>query len=163
MPRWESQSAHHASRLPAAQYPIPHPPSALSPLHPFPLLVSGSPRSTVTKSRTVPVHRHALGLTAQFAIGGRADGAATALLRRAVLECHQLLAAEGLVVDLRRGLDQILQVAARQKVAQVDEFAVVFVFHYCFYLISIGYSRGDIWGRRVFWGKGKVELWGKYR
>jgi hypothetical protein len=45
----------------------------------------------------------------------------------ALLEGEQLLGAERFVVDLGRGLDQVLQVGAGEKVAQVDEFAVVLV------------------------------------
>jgi hypothetical protein len=43
---------------------------------------------------------------------------------RALLEGKQLLSAEGLVVDLCRGLDEILQVRAREEVAEVYKFAV---------------------------------------
>ena len=46
---------------------------------------------------------------------------------RALLECKQLLGTEGLVVDLGRGLDQILQVRAGKEVAEIDELAVVLV------------------------------------
>jgi hypothetical protein len=46
---------------------------------------------------------------------------------RALLECEQLLGTEGLVVDLRSGLDQVLQVGAGEEVAEVDEFAVALV------------------------------------
>ena len=41
-----------------------------------------------------------------------------------VLEGEQLLGTEGLVVDLRSGLDEVLQVGAGEEVAEVDEFAV---------------------------------------
>lgn len=50
-------------------------------------------------------------------------------LRGALLQREQLLGAERLVVDLRRRLDEVLQVRAGQKVAQVDELAVPLVFH----------------------------------
>jgi hypothetical protein len=46
---------------------------------------------------------------------------------RALLEGEQLLGTEGLVVDLRSGLDQVLQVGAGEEVAEVDEFAVALV------------------------------------
>lgn len=49
-------------------------------------------------------------------------------LRAALLEREQLFGAEGLVVDLRGRLDEVLQVRAGEEVAQVDEFAVPFVF-----------------------------------
>jgi len=48
-------------------------------------------------------------------------------LVRALLEGKQLLGAERLVVDLCGRLDQVLQVGAGEEVAEVDEFAVVFV------------------------------------
>ena len=38
-----------------------------------------------------------------------------------------MLGTEGLVVDLRSGLDEILQVRAEKEVSQVDEFAVVLI------------------------------------
>lgn len=46
---------------------------------------------------------------------------------RALLESKKLLGTEGLVVDLRSGFNQILEVGARQEVAKVDEFAVVLI------------------------------------
>jgi hypothetical protein len=46
---------------------------------------------------------------------------------RALLEGEQLLGTEGLVVDLRSGLDEVLQVGAGEEVAEVDEFAVALV------------------------------------
>lgn len=48
----------------------------------------------------------------------------------ALLECEKLLGAEALVVDLRCGLDEVLQVGAGEEVAEVDEFAVVLVLDY---------------------------------
>src|SRR3546814_4466553 len=42
----------------------------------------------------------------------------------ALLEGEQLLGTEGLVVDLGRGLDEILEMGSEKEVAQVDEFAV---------------------------------------
>ena len=47
--------------------------------------------------------------------------------RGALFEGEQLLGTERFVVDLGRGLDQVLQVGAGEEVAQVDEFAVVLV------------------------------------
>ncbi|KAI3475819.1 hypothetical protein L1887_62719 [Cichorium endivia] len=49
------------------------------------------------------------------------------LFGRRLLERQQLLAPEGLVVDLGRGLDEILQMGARKEVAQMDKLAVAFV------------------------------------
>jgi hypothetical protein len=46
---------------------------------------------------------------------------------RALLERKELLGAERLVVDLRGGFDEVLQVRARQEVAEIDELAVVLV------------------------------------
>jgi hypothetical protein len=48
-------------------------------------------------------------------------------LGAALLEGEQLLGTEGLVVDLGRGLDEILKVCAEKEVAEVDEFAVVLI------------------------------------
>ena len=48
-------------------------------------------------------------------------------LSTALLECQELLGTEGLVVDLRSGLDKILQMGPEQEVAKGDEFAVVLV------------------------------------
>jgi hypothetical protein len=42
----------------------------------------------------------------------------------ALLQCQQLLSAESLVVDLRRGLDQILEMSTGEEVSEVDEFTV---------------------------------------
>lgn len=46
------------------------------------------------------------------------------MARGRLLEREQLLGAERLVVDLRRRLDEVLQVGAGQEVAQRDELAV---------------------------------------
>lgn len=45
----------------------------------------------------------------------------------ALLEGEQLLSTEGLVVDLGRRLDEVLEVGAEQEVPEVDELAVVLV------------------------------------
>jgi hypothetical protein len=45
----------------------------------------------------------------------------------ALLECQQLLSAEGLVVNLGGGFDQILQVCACEEVSEVDKFAMVLI------------------------------------
>ena len=68
-------------------------------------------------------------VAAQLPIGGGADGSAATVATSgaALLECQQLLGAEGLVVDLGGRLDQILKVGAGQEVSQVDELAVVLV------------------------------------
>lgn len=42
----------------------------------------------------------------------------------ALLEGQQLLGTEGLVVDLRGGLDKVLEVGSEEEVSQVDEFAM---------------------------------------
>lgn len=47
----------------------------------------------------------------------------------ALLEGEQLLGAEGLVVDLRGGFDQILEMGSGKEVSQIDEFAMVLVFN----------------------------------
>ena len=50
-------------------------------------------------------------------------------LLHTLLQREQLLRPERLVVDLRRRLNQILQVRPRQKVAQVHKLAVILVLH----------------------------------
>lgn len=75
----------------------------------------------------VAVHGHPLRVSAQLPVGGRADGSAAMALCAALLQGQQLLGTECLVMDLGRGLDQILQMGAEEEVSQVDEFAVVFV------------------------------------
>ncbi len=45
----------------------------------------------------------------------------------ALLQCKQLLGAEGLIVDLRGGFDQVLKVGSSKEVSEVDELAVVFI------------------------------------
>lgn len=52
---------------------------------------------------------------------------AAAALGVALLQGQQLLSTEGLIVDLRSCLDEILEVRAEQKVAQVHKLAVVLV------------------------------------
>ena len=44
------------------------------------------------------------------------------------LECQQLFRAEGLVVDLGGGLDEVLEVGSEEEVAQVNELAVLLIF-----------------------------------
>lgn len=80
----------------------------------------------------VSVHGRTLGVAAELAICGGADGSATtavaaAASSTALLESQQLLSAESLVVDLAGGLDQVLEVGTGQEVAQVDELAVVLI------------------------------------
>lgn len=76
----------------------------------------------------VPIHGHPLALPAQLAVGRRADrSAALPVCCGALLEREQLLRAEGLVVNLRCGFDEVLQMRAGEEVAQVDEFAVSLV------------------------------------
>jgi hypothetical protein len=45
-----------------------------------------------------------------------------------LLERQQLLGAEGLVVDLGCGLDEVLEMGAGEEVAEGHKFAVIFVF-----------------------------------
>jgi hypothetical protein len=59
---------------------------------------------------------------------------------RALLERKKLLGAEGLVVDLGGGFDEILQMGACEEVAEVDEFAVVLVLDY--WRVSACYGGG---------------------
>lgn len=77
----------------------------------------------------VTVHRHSLGVPAQFPVGRWRDRSTAGVSSScaALLECQKLLGAEGLVVNLRSGLDQILEMGTSEEVSQIDEFAVVFV------------------------------------
>lgn len=77
----------------------------------------------------VAVDGHALGVAAQFPVGGRRDGSAAAVRGAALLQSQQLLGTESLVVDLACRLDEILEVGAEEEVAEVDEFAVVLILH----------------------------------
>ena len=45
----------------------------------------------------------------------------------ALLECQQLLGAEGLIVDLGSRFDQVLEVGAGEEVSEIYEFAVVLI------------------------------------
>ena len=74
------------------------------------------------------IHAGSLAAPAQFPVRSGTDGPTALASRAPLLQSQQLLASVALVVDLAGGLDQILQVGARQEVAQVDEFAVVLVF-----------------------------------
>lgn len=47
----------------------------------------------------------------------------------AFLQSQKLLRAEGLIVDLARGFNQILEMGASEEVSQVDEFAMVLVLY----------------------------------
>src|SRR4051812_36550508 len=77
----------------------------------------------------VAVHRHPLRVSAQLTISSRTDWPAASMSTScaALLECQQLLGTERLVVDLGRGLDQVLKVGAGEEVPEVDEFAVVLI------------------------------------
>ena len=87
-------------------------------------------RIPTMKRGLVPIHSNTLTLPAQLAIRGRRDRAGSLTLRGgALLEREQLLGAEAFVVDLAGRFDHVLQVGAGEEVAQVDEFAVAFVFY----------------------------------
>ena len=51
------------------------------------------------------------------------------MLGRLLLQSEELFRAEAFVVDLRRRFDEILEMGAGEEVAEVDEFAVAFVFY----------------------------------
>lgn len=77
----------------------------------------------------IPVHGHPLRVPAELSIGRRTDGSAPRVRGVTLLQGEQLLSAETLVVDLRCGFDQVLEMGSGQEVPQRDEFAMVFVFH----------------------------------
>jgi hypothetical protein len=69
-----------------------------------------------------------LRVSAQLAVGGRTDGsAASTTVSTALLQGQQLLGTEGLVMDLRGGLDKVLEVGSEKEVSQVDKFAMSLV------------------------------------
>lgn len=82
---------------------------------------------TSESSLVVAVHGHPLRAPAQLAVGSRADWPAAVALCAALLQGQKLLGAEGLVVDLRGGLDEVLKVRPEQEIPEVDELAVVLV------------------------------------
>src|SRR3569833_2396648 len=88
---------------------------------------SGEKGGSTRGASLVAVHGHPLRASAHLAVGRGADGPAAVALGTALLQGQQLLGAERLVMDLRRGLDQILEVSPEKEVPQVDEFAVVLV------------------------------------
>jgi len=78
----------------------------------------------------VTVHRHSLGVSAQLAISGRTDRSAacvSAACCTAFLQGKKLLGSEGLVVDLRGSLDQILEMGSGEEISKVNEFAVILI------------------------------------
>lgn len=75
----------------------------------------------------VSVHGHSLRAPADFPVGGRADGSAATAVRAALLQGQKLLGTESLVVDLRCGLNEVLEMGAEQEVSQIGELAVVLV------------------------------------
>jgi hypothetical protein len=83
----------------------------------------------MSRELLVPVHGHPLAVPAHFAVCSGRDGARAVATTDcgALLEREQLLGTERLVVDLRRRLDQVLQMGAGKEVAKVYEFAVVLV------------------------------------
>jgi hypothetical protein len=74
----------------------------------------------------VSIHCHPLASSAQFAICAWRNRSAP-LTNARLLEGEQLLRTEGLVVDLRSGFDEVLQMGAGEEVAEVDEFAVCLI------------------------------------
>ena len=73
-------------------------------------------------------------MSAELAIGRGADGSASrgraAASRRTArfFQSEELLGTEGLVMDLAGGFNQVLKVSTSKEVAQVDKFAVMFIF-----------------------------------
>ncbi len=88
---------------------------------------TGSIRSW-NSAHLVSIHRHTVRIPAQLPLRRGANGSTARVpSRAALLQGHELLGAEDLVVDLRGRLDEILEVRAGEEVAEVDEFAVVLV------------------------------------
>lgn len=72
----------------------------------------------------VAVHGHSLRAAAHLAVSSRADGSAAVALGAGVLEGQELLGAEGLVVNLRCRLDEVLEVGTEEEISEVDKLAV---------------------------------------
>ncbi len=87
----------------------------------------GSAEPQLRQAGLVAVHGHPLRASAHLAIRRGADWPAAMALGAALLQGQQLLGAERLVVDLRRSLNEILQVGSEEEVPQVDEFAVILI------------------------------------
>lgn len=87
----------------------------------------GTDDTTTSDLTLVTIHRHPLRVSAQFALRSRADGPAVRLRVAVLLQRHQLLGAEGLVVNLGRRLDEVLQVCPGEEIAEEDKLAVVLV------------------------------------
>ena len=78
----------------------------------------------------ITVHRHSLGVAAQFPVCGRTDGPASRVAAcAALLQRKKLLRTESLVMNLACRFNQILKVCTREEVTEIDEFAVVFIFN----------------------------------
>ena len=75
----------------------------------------------------VPVQGHPLTVSAEFSFGAGGDWSRALAESGAFLKCEQLFGTERFVVDLRSGLNEVLEVSAGQEVTEVDEFAVVLV------------------------------------
>jgi hypothetical protein len=68
---------------------------------------------------SISVHGHALRAPTELTISRRRDGTTSshATLSTALLEGQQLLGAEGFVVDLAGGFDEVLEMGAGEEVA----------------------------------------------
>lgn len=99
-------------------------------LHRYHLAIMSLPlvRYTTNLNHThlITVHCHSLGVPAYLAISRRANWSATSVSSScaALLKGQKLLGTEGLVVDLRSSLNQILEMGTGEEVSEVHEFAV---------------------------------------
>lgn len=95
------------------------------------LFIPSSFLATPGASHLVAVHRHSLRVSAQLSLSSRADWSAPSMSSSstALLQSQELLGTESLVVDLRCGLDKVLQMGASEKVSQVHKFAMVLIFN----------------------------------
>ena len=82
-----------------------------------------------SKSLLIAVHSHPLRLSAQFPLCRWAYGSAPGMstCTAVLLQCQQLLCAEGLIMDLACCLNQILQMGPCEEVSQRNELAVILV------------------------------------
>jgi len=93
-----------------------------------PEISTNQPSYRLQLNALITIHRHSLGASAQFSVRCRADRSTTSMSSSAaLLECKQLFSTESLVVDLRSGVNQILEVGSGKEVSEVDKFAVVFI------------------------------------
>lgn len=106
---------------------MPHPHSKCRPKVLFLSVIGNGANAYRMPFSSIAVHCHPLRLAAELPLDRRTDGPTASLAL--VLQCNELLRAVGLVMDLARGLNEVLKVRAQKEVTESDKFAVRFVLH----------------------------------